>query len=88
MGGYEKEEGSPLPVSVKFTSIKEAENFYKSYSTHFMSWICDISHQQQHLQETLLPYLGDYTHPWTDQMLYDYFGLTDDEIKTIEKEIQ
>ena len=31
-----------------------------------------------------LPYLGDYTHPWTDEMLYNYFDLTEDEIKEIE----
>ena len=31
-----------------------------------------------------LPYLGDYTHPWTDEMLYEYFGLTKNEIQEIE----
>ena len=30
-----------------------------------------------------LPYL-DYTHPWTDEQLYEYFDLTEDEIKEIE----
>ena len=27
----------------------------------------------------------DYSHPWTDQMLYKYFGLTEDEIVEINK---
>ena len=30
----------------------------------------------------------DYTHPWTDEMLYEYFGLTEDEIKEIEQDIK
>ena len=35
-----------------------------------------------------VPYLGDYTHPWTDEMLYEYFGLNEDEIKEIECSIK
>ena len=34
------------------------------------------------------PWLGDYTHPWTDEDLYKYFELTDDEIRIIESEIK
>ena len=84
MGGYEKPEGSALPLSVKFASAAEAQNFYDVFYTKFGSWICDITHNQQHLQPSILPWLGDYTHPWTDEMLYEYFGLTDEEIKEIE----
>ena len=29
-------------------------------------------------------WLSDYTHPWTDEMLYEYFGLNEEEIKEIE----
>ena len=29
-----------------------------------------------------------YTHPWTDEDLYKYFNLSDDEIKIIESEIK
>ena len=34
------------------------------------------------------PWLGDYMHPWTDDDLYKYFELTDDEIAIIESEIK
>ena len=34
------------------------------------------------------PWLDDYTHPWTDDDLYKYFNLSDDEIKIIESEIK
>ena len=30
----------------------------------------------------------DYTHPWTDEMLYEYFDLTEDEVKEIEQGIK
>ena len=88
MGGYEKPEGSALPLSVKFASAAEAQNFYDVFYTKFGSWLCDITHTQQHLQPSILPWLFDYTHPWTDEMLYEYFGLTDDEIKEIECSIK
>ena len=88
MGGYEKPEGSALPLSVKFASAAEAQNFYDVFYTKFGSWLCDITHTQQNLQFSMLPWLGDYSHPWTDEMLYEYFHLSDDEIAEIEKEIK
>ena len=88
MGGYEKPEGCPLPLSIKFNTTTEAQNFYDSFFTKFYTWLCNITKMQQHLTPILLPWLGDYTHPWTDDDLYKYFELTDDEIKIIEYEIK
>lgn len=88
MGGYEKSEGSLLPLSVKFSTETDAENFYKSFFTNFYTWLCNISHQCQTLQFKLLPYLDDYSHEWTDEDLYKYFNLTEEEIKEIEGEIK
>jgi hypothetical protein len=85
MGGYEKPEGSALPLSVKFASAAEAQNFYDVFYTKFGNWLCDITHTQQHLQLSILPWLDDYTHPWTDAELYEYFHLTKEEIEEIEK---
>ena len=42
----------------------------------------------QTLNPGLLPWLGDYTHEWTDEMLYEYFNLTPEEIAAIESEIK
>ena len=88
MGGYEKPEGGPLPLSIKFNTITEAQSFYDSFFTRFYTWLCNITKAQQHLNPGLLPWLGDYTHPWTDEDLYKYFNLSDDEIKIIEDEIK
>ena len=88
MGGYEKPEGGPLPLSIKFNTITEAKNFYDSFFTKFYTWLCNITKMNQNLHPELLPWLGDYTHPWTDDDLYKYFNLTDDEIRIIEDEMK
>ena len=88
MGGYEKPEGCPLPLSIKFNTVVEAQNFYNSFFTKFYTWLCNITKAQQNLNPGLLPWLGDYTHEWTDKMLYEYFNLTPEEISIIESEIQ
>ena len=88
MGGYEKPEGSVLPLSIKFASVAEAQNFYDVFYTKFGSWICDITHTQQNLQFSILPWLEDYTHKWDDDQLYQYFGLTEEEIAIIEQEVK
>ena len=88
MGGYEKPEGCPLPLSIKFNTTTEAQNFYDSFFTRFYTWLCNITKMNQNLHPELLPWLDDYTHPWTDDDLYKYFNLSDDEIRIIEDEIK
>ena len=88
MGGYEKPEGCPLPLSIKFDTIVEAQNFYDSFFTRFYTWLCNTTRMQQNLNPELLPWLNDYTHSWTDCDLYKYFELTNEEITLIEKEIE
>ena len=39
-GGYEKVEGSAIPISIKFNTEIEAENFYNSCKTTFYKFIC------------------------------------------------
>ena len=41
-----------------------------------------------HVNPKFAPWFSDYTHPWTDKQIYEYFELTDDEIKEIEQEIK
>ena len=76
MGGYKKPAESPLPKSVKFDNENEAQNFYESYKTTFMSWVCNITVMQQNIQDRLLPFMSDYTHPWTSRRFCDYFNIT------------
>ena len=82
-----KEVGTPLVDSIKFTTVEEAKNFEKTCWTKFMIFCNKISKVGVHTNFDFLPFMPTYTHPWTDEMLYEYFGLTPEEIDIIEKEI-
>lgn len=85
MGGYEKEYGSPLPNSIKFSTVQEAENFWHSYNDLKLLYVIYVlTVQQQNIQLFKLPFLDDYTHKITDAELYDIFGLNGKEIEYVE----
>ena len=75
--------------SIRFNSKEEAQNFIESVeNTKFGKWyeahiITDI-----HISNDNILWLSDYTHPWTDADLYEYFGLNEEEIKEIECSIK
>ena len=94
-GGYEKEEGIPIPISIKFATEVEAQNFYDSWKTTFCKWLSKRFLFDQHIQLRFLPFLGDainprtglkgYTGEWTDEDLVLYFNITPEEQKIIEE---
>lgn len=74
-------------VYFRFSTDDEAINFFKTFDLKVMRY---IKHKISSVHLTpfnLLPYLDDYTHPWTDEMLYQYFDLTQEEINEIESSI-
>ena len=74
---------------VEFDTENEAQNFYTFTKTKFVRYIyLNEGTGTLNPQPKFLPWLGDYTHPWTDEMLYKYFNLSDDEIRIIESEIK
>ena len=76
--------------TINFKTKNEADNFKKYCESTFMKWFaitCIMNNNATNFYN-YFPYLGDYTHPWTDDMLYGYFGLTEDEIQTIESEVE
>ena len=91
---FQKQKDSTI-CHIKFNSICEAENFYKSYKTIFLQYVCNITVQQQHIQFKFLPFLGDAINPrtklkgykgeWTDDDFYKFFNITPDEQKIIEE---
>ena len=97
-GGYEKEEGMPLPVSVRFCTKQEAQNFYDTYKTVFYKWLCENFIFDQNIQPQFLPFLGNainlrtgkkgYEGEWTDDDLMLYFGITPAEQKVIEETME
>jgi len=87
-GGYEKEEGMPLPCSIKFGTEAEAQNFYDSWKTTFCRWLCRRFLFDQHIVLSFLPFMQDYSQPWTDERFYKYFNITPEEQKVIENTME
>lgn len=75
-----------LPYSIKFDTEIEAYNFQAYTKTKFFKYIYSKMKTDQNVPLKYLPFMPTYTHPWTNEMLYEYFGLTEEEIKIIEQE--
>ena len=75
-------------TNIKFTTREERDNFYDSWNTKTLRWMFNAMKVDVNVHSNLLPWLGDYTRTWTDEDLYKYFNLSDDEIKIIESEIK
>ena len=69
-----------------FDTEAEMKNFYDSLFLKLYKWLVKniktTAATAQYIK--FVPVLSDYTHPWTDEMRYEYFGLTEEEIKEIE----
>ena len=75
-------------LCIVFNSYEEALNCYNAMNTKLARFCCCKSVVDVHVYPEYAPWLLDYTHPWTDDDLYKYFNLSDDEIKIIEDEIK
>ena len=72
---------------VWFDTEEEVKNFYNFTWTKFFRYCLKKMTVDVNVHPKFLPFLPTYSHPWTDHQLYEYFGLTPEEIDTIEKEI-
>lgn len=73
-----------------FDNMKHAENCMSYVRTKFMRYLCQptiVSPDVSNRTFDLVP-LQDFSHPWTDAMLYEKYGLTDEEIAFIESMIR
>ena len=77
-------------VIMAFDTEAEMKNFYDSLFLKLYKWLVKniktTAATAQYIK--FVPVLPSYTHPWTDEMLYEYFDLTEDEVKEIEQEIK
>ena len=83
-----------IPYSIKFNTEAEAENFCKSFSTHFVKCYVHWVKTDVHVGFQTFPWMGDSINPrtglkgymgeWTDADLYKYFNITPEEQKVIE----
>lgn len=69
-----KTPGAPLPYSIKFRTEQEARNFEKSCNTNFYQNIMYLLKCDMHSPLKYLPWMEDYSYPWTDQDYCGFFG--------------
>ena len=76
--------------SLAFESENCRKNFYDSLFTKFNRFLIQLCRLGQCSAAAYyaIPFMQDYTEPWTDERFYKYFNLTDDEIKLIEDTIK
>ena len=72
---------------IEFETKEEALNWANAQSLKLMRFLQLMQSVDANRHSHYTPYL-DFSHPWTDEDLYKYFNLTEDEIKMIEDEIQ
>ena len=73
-GGGTKQDNEPFPHSIKFNSKEEALNFESSCNTNFYNNIIYMLKNDQHVPLKFLPWMEDYSHPWTDEDYCKFFG--------------
>jgi len=73
----------------KYTK-EECENVITYIKTRFFRYMVSIKKNTQHAPNSVYQFvpLQDFSHPWTDEMLYKKYGLTDEEIAFIESMIR
>ena len=73
---------------VEFDTKEECLNYYAYTKTKFFKYLYVSERVDVNIHPEFLPFMPTYTHPWTDEMLYEYFLLTEEEIAIIEQEIK
>ena len=68
---------------ILFNSNNEVKNFIDSFDTWLYKYL-EKSEWQGSENSASVPYLGDYTKPWTNERLYRLFNITKEEQKIIE----
>lgn len=86
---YERKESSTSKGDntwhcIKFDTTEEAQNFYDACNTKMYYFIFKKVRSYLRLLMEYVPFLPDYSKPWTNEMLYKYFDLTAEEIEEIE----
>lgn len=73
-----------------FDNIKESENVVSYIQTKLFRFLVMLKKSSQHAASQVYSFVPvqDFSHPWTDEMLYKKYGLDDDEITFIDSMIR
>ena len=76
--------------TINFDTRDEAENFKLYCESTLMKWfaVTCIMNNNATNYYNYFPFMPTYTHPWKDEDLFEYFGLTKEEVEIIENAIQ
>lgn len=72
---------------VRFNKYNEAKNFLDSLKTPFYIAVNSISKVDMHVHPDCIPFMDDYSEPWTEDRLCNYFGITDTERAELERAV-
>lgn len=64
-------------------TIDEAYNFINSIISGSYYYYCYNHFMERNPNWKNIPFMNDYTRPWTDERLKEYFGLTDEEYNIV-----
>ena len=84
----EQKRGGSGTFTFNFDTQEEAENFFSYCNTNFVKACNGNVKTNIRWPGYAVHFMPTYKHPWTDEMLYDFFNLTEEEIDIIEKEIK
>ena len=74
--GWTKDAGNNYHF-INLNSKNEVDNFKKYVTTKSVRFICKlVALGGMGGQNNLIPYMSDYTQPWTDKRFCEYFGIT------------
>lgn len=62
---------------VYFKTHDEAVNFFNTLNTEFCKYLKKINLFGRDVN-ACLPFMGDYTHEWTNEQLFDYFHISEE----------
>ena len=92
---FSKKIGDPMPLSIKFNSLNEANNFYNSCVDKFMHFLNYSIQRDVNVPLNFLPCMIEEINPrtglkgykgeWTNEDFYQFFGITGKEQKYIEE---
>ena len=74
-------------TNIKFNNLDECINFFNYTRTYLFRYIFNQITSDVQVQAKFLPFMKDYSRPWTNKRLYNYFNITNKEQKHIEEYI-
>ena len=74
--------------NIKFNNINECINFFNYTRLDLFRYMFNKSVVDVHVHPEKLPFMDDYSKEWTNEMLYDYFNINEEDRKYISNYIK